>query len=68
MEDMDGIELIRKINKIFPKIPIICMSGNPIGSKFLPSSLVFGVKATLSKPFSRDELISAITFATTNSK
>jgi CheY-like chemotaxis protein len=63
MDEMDGTELIRALRKINASVPIIGMSGNPVGFKFLPLLRLFGVKTTLLKPFSRDELVSAINYA-----
>jgi DNA-binding response OmpR family regulator len=63
MDEMDGVALIRELRKINASVPIIGMSGNPVGFKFLPSLRLFGVKTTLLKPFSRDELVSAINYA-----
>lgn len=63
MDEMDGIEFVREVKKRGLHIPIIGMSGHPIGHSFLPSMRLFGVKTTLLKPFSKDELITAITYA-----
>lgn len=65
MDGMDGMELLRTLRKGQSKTPTICMSGNSVGSHFLETSRLMGVSATLQKPFSKDELLSAIEFALT---
>jgi Response regulator containing CheY-like receiver, AAA-type ATPase, and DNA-binding domains len=63
MDEMDGIELIREMKKRDIHIPIVGMSGHTVGSKFLSSMRFFGVKTTLLKSFSKDELLAAIAYA-----
>lgn len=60
MPDMEGIELISLLRKINKSIPIIAMSGHAVGMTFLKSSKVLGAVATLRKPFSPQELLSAV--------
>lgn len=63
MPHMDGIELIMKLDQLALGIPIIAISGGrrSITADFnLESATMMGVKATLAKPFSRDELNKAI--------
>jgi CheY-like chemotaxis protein len=63
MPDKDGLEVIREMKMKFPRIPVIAMTG---GSQRLdPSRLLkiagaFGAIEVLLKPFSMDELLSAI--------
>lgn len=52
MPDMEGIELIKMIRKNNIKIPIIAMSGDLIGQKFLKAARLLGAIDTLLKPFS----------------
>jgi CheY-like chemotaxis protein len=60
MPDMEGMEFISTLSKRKRGIPIIVMSGNVIGMKFLESARIFGAKATLTKPFKARELIEKI--------
>jgi CheY-like chemotaxis protein len=60
MPEMEGIEFMRQLGKTLPLTPVIVMSGNPVGIRFLESARLFGAKATLNKPFSRTELESAV--------
>ena len=56
MPDIEGIELIRAIRRGNVNIPIIAMSGDFIGQKFLKAARLFGAIDTLLKPFSAKEL------------
>ena len=60
MPDMEGIEFIKALVKKKKNIPIIVMSGNIIGTKFLKSARLFGAKATLTKPFTTQDLIETV--------
>lgn len=60
MPDMEGIELISRLRKINVELPIIAMSGNPIGVGFLKATRLFGAVATLKKPFSNKDLMAAV--------
>ncbi|HPF08541.1 MAG: response regulator [Candidatus Cloacimonetes bacterium] len=62
MPDKEGLETIQELLQICPDLKIIAMSG---GGKFGPDSYLplaqkLGAKASLQKPFMRDELISTI--------
>ncbi|MGB8842657.1 MAG: response regulator [Aliidongia sp.] len=63
MPDMDGLELIRKINAAKPAAPIIAMSGNASGRRMdaLPTAGHFGAAAVLYKPVDLDAMALAIT-------
>lgn len=60
MPDMEGLELIQSLRKIDEHLPIIVMSGNPVGVKFFNAAGIFGAKANLLKPFSHSDLINAV--------
>ncbi len=62
MEDMDGIDLVRRTRTVAPEIPIITMSagGRLTASDYLSVSSHLGADATLQKPFGENTLISAI--------
>lgn len=67
MPDMEGTEIVRRMRKVNPDVPLIVMSGNPVGTRFLKSAEIFGAGATLAKPFSRGELENAIKQVTARS-
>ncbi len=56
MPEMDGIEFVRALRKREPQLPVIVMSGNPVGRQFLDAARMLGASATIAKPFSFDEL------------
>ncbi len=60
MPDMEGIELIMALRKRLKKIPIIAMSGDIVGQKFLRAAQLLGAVDTLLKPFSARDLIEKI--------
>jgi DNA-binding NtrC family response regulator len=59
MPDQDGVQTLMQFRKLFPGVPIIAMSGNPKGD-MLTVAQKLGAVAVLEKPFSRDELLSAV--------
>ena len=59
MPDMDGPELVRKINEIHPDLPIIGMSG--IGRQSDVDDLdSLSIKMFLTKPFTGQQLLKAL--------
>ena len=62
MPDMEGLELIRKVRKTQPSLPIIAMSGGGRGSTedYLALAANFGAAKTLEKPFALEALKVAI--------
>ena len=58
MPEMDGLELIREVQKKYPSIKILAMSG--IGDQYLKAAKSFGASYVFNKPFEIDELTSAI--------
>jgi DNA-binding NtrC family response regulator len=59
MPEHDGIQLINHFRKLFPRLPIIAMSGNS-RAEMLEVALKLGVVAALEKPFAMNELLKAI--------
>jgi DNA-binding NtrC family response regulator len=62
MPDKEGLETIQELLEIKPGLRIIAMSG---GGKFgpnsyLPLAVKLGARATLQKPFMREELLNTI--------
>lgn len=62
MPDKEGIETILDMRKLRPTLPIIAMSGGGRGSAadYLEMAALLGAKRTLSKPFSTQELLDAV--------
>jgi two-component system, chemotaxis family, chemotaxis protein CheY len=60
MPAKEGLETILELRRLVPNLPIIAISGRPVGSTMLCIARHLGAVATLQKPFSRDELLSAV--------
>ena len=60
MPGMDGIELLKVIQKENIDLSVVVMSGNTSGKQFLKTASQLGAVATLEKPFSRTDLIQII--------
>ena len=62
MPDKEGIEMITELNRDYPRIKIIAMSGGgrtgPQG--YLEMAKYFGASRTLAKPFNHSDLIGAV--------
>jgi len=59
MPEMDGIETIAALRKLFPDIRVIALSGRP-GVDYLAVARELGVTRTLRKPFDIEELLAAL--------
>lgn len=62
MPGKSGLELIKEIQQEFPKIQIVAISGG-FGLGFhptMPLADTLGVRCTLAKPFSVDDLLTAV--------
>jgi two-component system, chemotaxis family, chemotaxis protein CheY len=62
MPEKEGIETMREVQKSFPQVKIIAMSGGGRMGKldFLPMAESFGAQRTLAKPFERKELLETV--------
>ena len=62
MPEKEGIELILTLRNIDPSIPIIAVSGGNLGNadSYLNMAEKLGVNATLTKPFSMDDILSEL--------
>lgn len=57
MPDMDGIDFFSEIEKHNKDIPIVVMSGEPLGKKVMDSLCSWGAVGKLEKPFDMGELL-----------
>ena len=67
MPGMNGLETIRVFRANAPDVPIVAMSGYAAGSGFVDTdffrtAMEFGATCCLRKPFTREQLLDAITF------
>jgi CheY-like chemotaxis protein len=62
MPEMDGVETIRFLRREYPAVKIVAISGGGISSaeSYLVIAQKMGVQRTLAKPFTPDELMTAI--------
>jgi two-component system, chemotaxis family, chemotaxis protein CheY len=62
MPDQDGIETIQQLREEFPESRILAISGGSVGgtSGTLTDAMLFGADATLAKPFTIQELTTAV--------
>ena len=62
MPDKEGLEMIREIRKSHPNLKIIAMTGGGHGNptEYLTWAKAFGVQETVLKPFTRDEMVTAV--------
>ncbi len=61
MPDMDGLEVVRRLQTSRPDLPVIGMSGAPDASLYLRSMRDAGALVSLHKPIDPKKLIAAIT-------
>jgi CheY-like chemotaxis protein len=59
MPGMEGIETLRSLRVLRPKLKILVISG-AFGGSFLPCARQLGAHAALKKPFSCDSLVSQV--------
>ncbi|MBI5315339.1 MAG: response regulator [Nitrospirae bacterium] len=62
MPDKDGLETIMELRRTHPGIRVIAMSGGGFKGTVdvLPVATKLGVRRTLSKPFTREQLLEAL--------
>jgi CheY-like chemotaxis protein len=62
MPDMEGIEFIQSVKGSHPTLPIVAISGGgrSHNADFLKFARKLGARATLPKPFRREELLAAV--------
>src|SRR5574341_1502699 len=62
MPEQEGLETIRELRRSFEDVKILVVTGAPPGSPldFRAHATALGAKATLSKPFTREELLGAV--------
>lgn len=62
MPEKEGLETIRAMKRILPELKIIAMSGGGrlSASNYLETALIFGAKKIIEKPFSQQQMVSAV--------
>ena len=62
MPNVEGIETIRKIRKLSPRVPIIAISGGGrnVAGDYLNAAKALGASEVLAKPFNREVLQDAV--------
>ena len=62
MPDKEGLETIRELRSRYGDVRIIAISGGGVGNAdhYLQAALRLGAVRTLSKPFSNDEILTAV--------
>ncbi len=60
MPEMEGIEFVRELSRLNPDIPLIVMSGDPLGREFLRAARLLGAVDTLLKPFTGEQLLEKV--------
>jgi CheY-like chemotaxis protein len=62
LPDLDGIEILRRVRRSFPHVPIVALSGgSPYREHTVPiAARDFGARATFTKPVSPDALLTAL--------
>jgi DNA-binding NtrC family response regulator len=63
MPGRDGFEIIEQLKHENPNVPIVVMSGDLNSALYLVIARKLGVTQTLSKPFTRQELLAAVAHA-----
>ena len=68
MPDKEGLEMIIEMRRDYPHLKFIAMTGGGYGSAadYLSFARALGAAKTLTKPFSRKDLLDAVSFATTS--
>lgn len=58
----DGLKMIMELEKEFPDVPIIAISGGGViePERYLALAEIIGTKKTLTKPFTKEALVEAV--------
>ena len=60
MPGLDGVHLVDRLRRDKKSIPIIMMSGDPVGRKFLYAARSLGAVGVLAKPFTQETLTDTV--------
>lgn len=60
MPDEDGLELIGKVRKLRPDLPVIAISGAKADLTLMRVARRLGARATLAKPFTKADLLKTV--------
>jgi DNA-binding NarL/FixJ family response regulator len=61
MPEKEGMEIIRDLRREAPNMAILAVSGAVSGAFYLHVATQLGANAVLSKPFTPDDLVGAVT-------
>jgi len=59
MPEREGLDTMMRLRESHPDLPVVAISG-AFGGRFLHSASMLGARATLSKPFSGEDLLHAV--------
>lgn len=62
MPEMDGLELMLALNRSFPSVKVIAMSGGLESAGPLNVATLLGARQTFQKPFDMDKLLRAVRY------
>lgn len=62
MPEMNGLEMMLELNRCFPKVKIIAMSGGPEREGGLQAAKLLGARQTFQKPFDMRALLDAVRY------
>ena len=62
MPEMNGLELMLELNRSFPKVKIIAMSGGPEREGGLQAAKLLGARQMFQKPFDMRALLDAVRY------
>ena len=62
MPELNGLDVILKLTRVFLNVKVIAISGAPDTEKTLDAAKLLGVRHTLHKPFSMDALLKTVQY------
>jgi CheY-like chemotaxis protein len=62
MPEMNGLEMMLELNRNFPNVKIIAMSGGPEREGGLHAAKLLGARQTFQKPFDMSALLDAVRY------
>ena len=62
MPEMNGLEMMLELNRSFPNVKVIAMSGGPEREGGLHAAKLLGARQTFQKPFDMSALLDAVRY------